>query len=300
MHLVVLHAPAAALVSASPATAFVLPGLAQRARVTMAGFPEVDDDAYADANTKMLKDEIGAAHRAGDSNGLGKLVLKLEQLNPTERCATSPLLDGHWETLYASRPASWMRGGRVTHIIESYSSADSPGAPGLLAGPTGTRWDDVADGRGAYVQRARLRFGSTEGEDEGALNTPQNRLNASHLTGVCKPFARVRAVRGTYTWLGGEAWDIRYVSRARLIFGIPVWKQSVASPSAIVDFDHAVRPTFVDGDVCILRAPAVLAGECELRPERVYLLKRMRDRLWQDGSFIGLSDRPVFGFDLEP
>ena len=80
-----------------------------------------------------------------------------------------------------------------------------------------------------------------------------------------------------------------------------MWKRSVAAPALTsIDFDHAVRPTFVDGEVCILRAPAVLAGDSELRPERVYLLKRMRNRLWQDGSFVGLSDRPVLGFDIEP
>ena len=78
------------------------------------------------------------------------------------------------------------------HIIESWSPDSlGPGAPGILAGPTGARWDDVADGRGAYVQRARLRFGSSEGEGQGALNTPPNRRNASHLTAfrarACSP-----------------------------------------------------------------------------------------------------------------
>ena len=62
-----------------------------------------------------------------------------------------------------------------------------------------------------------------------------------------------------------------------------------------------MRPTFVDGELCILRAPAVYAGPQPLRPERVYLLRRMKNRLDQgDGSVKGLSDRPVMGFELEP
>ena len=89
------------------------------------------------------------------------------------------------------------------------------------------------------------------------------------------------------------------VSRARLLFGIPIWRRQLGAPDR-VDLDYAVRPTFVDGELCVLRSPAVCAGDAELRRERVYILKRMRNRLWQDGSFTGLSDRPVFGFELDP
>ena len=128
--------------------------------------------------------------------------------------------------------------------------------------------DDVAEGRGAYVQRARGRFGSKE-------------------------------VRGTFTWLGGEAWDLQYVSRARLLFGIPIWKKRLEVPETL-DLDYGIRPTFVDGELCVLRAPAITAGDAELRGGRVYLLKRMRNRLWQDDSFVGMSDKPVFGFELDP
>ena len=126
---------------------------------------QVPDDAYADETTE-LKQLVGVAFRAGDSAALSDLVEKLEAVNPTERCATSPLLDGYWDTLYASAPAGWTRGGPVRHVIESWvgtpSSNLGPGAPGILAGPRGGRWEDVADGRGAYVQRARLRVGSRE------------------------------------------------------------------------------------------------------------------------------------------
>tara|TARA_B110001452_G_scaffold144335_1_gene120037 strand:- start:912 stop:1619 length:708 start_codon:yes stop_codon:yes gene_type:complete len=234
----------------------------------MGAFPEADDDAYADETTD-IKRAIVLAHSVADGVALRKLVDELEPLNPTERCATSPLLEGYWETIYASAPADWSRGGRVRHAIEAWSQYnDSPGATGILAGPRGNSWTDVADGRGAYVQRARRRFGSSE-------------------------------VRATYTWLGGEAWDVEYVSRARLLFGVPVWRWPVRAPAS-VDFDHEVRPTYVDGDACVLRAPAVFAGNRELRPERVYLLRRMKNRLWQDGSFTGLTDKPVFGFDLDP
>ena len=45
----------------------------------------------------------------------------------------------------------------------------------------------------------------------------------------------------------------------------------------------------------VLRAPAVSAGEgCLLRPARLYVLSRQRNRLWQDNSFQGLSDRAGF------
>jgi hypothetical protein len=111
--------------------------------------------------------------------------------------------------------------------------------------------------------------------------------------------AFARAVRATYTWLGGDAWDMEYVSRAWLLCGIPIWRWRVR-PAASADLDHELRPTFVDGEVCILRAPAVRAGDTELRPARVHLLRRMRNRLWQDGSFEGLSDKPVFGFEIDP
>ena len=33
---------------------------------------------------------------------------------------------------------------------------------------------------------------------------------------------------------------------------------------------------------------------------QLYLLERMRNRLWQDGSFKGLSDKPLLGFELDP
>ena len=227
-------------------------------------------DHYEDADTSDIKAAIMIAHAANDSKDLPRLIKKLEVLNPTERCATSPLLDGHWETLFTSIPAAWTRGGRLQHIIESWCTAEQlgPGAPGILAGPAGNRWDDVADGRGAYVQRARRRFGSRE-------------------------------VRATYTWIGGDTWNVQFVSEARLIFGIPVWRRHVRAPLN-TDFDYAIRPTFLDGELCVLRAPAVLVDDIELRGERLYLLRRKRNRLWQDGTFQGLTDRPLFGFELDP
>lgn len=215
---------------------------------------------------EAVKAAIGVAADAlpRDAAGLHRLTEELEPLNPTERCATSPLLDGYWEQLHCSEPAAWARGGRVLHAVESWSAANSPGAPWLLYGPGFRRWGDVSDGRGAYVQRVRRRFGSSE-------------------------------VRATFTWLGGDDWDLAYVSRSRLLLGVPLWRRAIKTPLD-VDLDHALRPTFVDGDLCILRAPAVRAGPCELRGERTYLLRRMRNRLWQmDGTFKGLSDSSMPG-----
>ena len=244
--------------------------------VMQEGMPFDDDESpdlpYDDEDeTAPIKRAIALAHRTGDRTGLLERVAALEALNPIERCATSPLLDGHWATVVASPAASWARGStRIMHVIESWSPPRGlgPGAPGVLASPSGALWADVAEGRGAYVQRARLRFGSCE-------------------------------LRATYRWLGGENWDVEYVSRARLLLGLPLWKRRVEAWNC--DLDHAVRPTFVDGDCCILRAPAVTAGaDVELRPERVWMLRRLKNRLWQDSTFVGLSDRPLAGFDLDP
>ena len=84
-----------------------------------------------------------------------------------------------------------------------------------------------------------------------------------------------------------------------MLFGLPLWRAPLLAPLPS-DLDHGVRPTYVDGELCILRAPACTAGQTTLRSERVYLLRRRRNRLWQDGSFKGLSDRPLVGFDLDP
>ena len=63
-------------------------------------------------------------------------------------------------------------------------SGTSPGAPGLRTGPRGGEWNDVSEGRGAYVQRCRRNlFLTTE-------------------------------LRATYTWLGGEAWELTFVSES--------------------------------------------------------------------------------------
>lgn len=243
----------------------------RRRAVFMSALDE-EDSMYKgsdDAAIEEIKIAISEVRAAGDGEQLLALVGELEKLNPTERCATSALIDGFWETVFASSSTAWSRGGRMRHVIESWTGGDTgPGAPGICADVRGARWADVAEGRGAYVQRARLRFGTRE-------------------------------VRATYSWLGGEAWDIEYVSQSRLLFGIPLWKRSVRTAEANIDLDHAIRPTYVDGDVCILRSPAVIAAERTLRAERVYLLKRMRNRLWQD-PFEGLSDRPVMGFELDP
>lgn len=237
--------------------------------VTMNAFPAADDDAYLDAPIEELKAHMSIARASNDRAKLSELVDALEALNPTDRCATSPLLDGYWETVYASPEPCWARGRPVLHVIESWCPQNlGPGAPGVLANPRGELWSDVAKGRGAYVQRARLRWGTIE-------------------------------LRATYQWLGGESWDVEFVSRARLLFGLPLWRAPLLAPLPS-DLDHGVRPTYVDGELCILRAPACTAGQTTLRSERVYLLRRRRNRLWQDGSFKGLSDRPLVGFDLDP
>ena len=194
----ILRVPVASVARGLPAAGRRVP-LPSRP-VAMDAFPE-RAYSYEDEATD-LKAAIRVALVAGDKEGLRTLVDSLERLNPTERCATSPLLDGYWETLYASTPAAWTRGRRLRHVIESWSEGDapgmgidsSPGVPGLRDGPRGTAWTDVAQGRGAYVQRARLRFGLS------------------------------RELRATYNWLGGEAWEVQHVSQARLLLGLPLWR----------------------------------------------------------------------------
>ena len=201
------------------------------------------------------------------------LAEALEPLCEVDRVGTSPLVDGYWELLHAtSPPAWWPRNGRIRHVIESAAplGADiatpqrstSPGAPGLRTGPRGGEWDDVCLGRGAYVQRCRRSL-----------------LMTSEL-------------RATYTWLGGEAWDLCFEERKQLLFGIlPVWRSRSSTLNSSFDLDHALRPTYVDGEILILRAPRVTVGADVLRGDRLYMLRRMRNRLWQDNDFTGLSDR---------
>lgn len=136
--------------------------------------------------------------------------------------------------------------------------------PGLLQRPDGSLWADVRRGHGAYVQRSKHRFGTDE-------------------------------LRARYTWLGGDEWALEFISRSRLLFGVRIWSRRIPSSAAEPpDLDHALRPTFVDGEWLVLRAPPVFAGESELRAERVYLLRRLRNRMWQDSTFKGLSDSGVF------
>ena len=238
--------------------------------------------AGSDDDIDLLIAEIGAAARAGDGSHVRELVDKLEPLCEVDRCATSPLLDGYWETIFASERPRWAhKGGRMRHAIESASIAPlsdeeeaplvgssldySPGRTGLRSGPTGVLWED-SKGRGAYVQRSR----------KGLFGT--------------------REVRATYTWLGGYAWELEYVSKSWLWLGIP-WRRKKLTREAAerdADLDHALRPTYVDGELLVLRAPAVNAGEVQLRAERLYVLERLRNRLWQDNSYVGVSERAGF------
>ena len=78
----------------------------------------------------------------------------------------------------------------------------------------------------------------------------------------------------------------RRAARAR------VWRSRSSTLQLSSDLDHALRPTFVDGDYLILRTPAVTAGgDVVLRSKRMYMLRRLRNRLWQDNDFVGMSDR---------
>lgn len=84
--------------------------------------------------------------------------------------------------------------------------------------------------------------------------------------------------------LGGEAWSVGWRSCRLTLLGLRVWRHDALRADA--DFDYDVRPTFVDGDLCVLRSPAVVAGACELRAGRIYVLRRLRHRLWNGDGFL--------------
>ena len=152
--------------------------------------------------TDALRLDLAAAAAEQDRPRLASLIDELERLRETEdRCATSVLLDGFWETVYASESPAWARGGRLRHAIE-YSLPVAPplpreptdpppdathpptergsgdvgwttqaatqvtgsalSGPGLLQRPDGSLWADVRRGHGAYVQRSKHRFGTDE------------------------------------------------------------------------------------------------------------------------------------------
>ena len=246
---------------------------------------EASDDDVDLTDDESIRAAIESSLQKGNGNTqrtLDRLRLLAEALEPlcdVDRIGTSPLVDGYWDLVYASAPPRWWgRTKQVRHAIESaapqavldgpangtsYQTTVSAGAPGLRTGPRGGEWQDVASGRGAYVQRCRRN-----------------------------PFI-TNEVRATYTWLGGESWDLSFVSKKWLLFGcIPVWRSRGDSFGMSYDLDYGLRPTYVDGDYLILRTPAVTAGDdfC-LRGDRVYMLQRVRNRLWQDNEFMGLSDR---------
>ena len=92
----ILRVPAASVARALPAARRRgIPLPSRRGPVAMDAFPE-RVYSYEDETTS-LKAAIRVALVAGDKEDVRTLVDALERLNPTERCATSPLLDGYWE-----------------------------------------------------------------------------------------------------------------------------------------------------------------------------------------------------------
>ena len=225
------------------------------------------------AKLRVLTASSDAGQGPAVAEELARVVSELEPLCEVQRCATSPLLDGRWETVFASDRPRWAQRRRMLHVIEhdwlragdtwdeARGLTQSPGSPGVLSGPRGQPWDDVSGGRGAYVQRVRSFVGTAE-------------------------------LRARYTWLGGDGWNLEFVSRAWLLCGIPLWRRGVRAPQSDADLDHGARPTYVCGEFLVMRSPAVRAGDVELRPGRLYLLRRLKNHLWQgDEDFKGLSDR---------
>jgi hypothetical protein len=226
------------------------------------------DQVLRDIDTELAQSAAADTldEAAVNQERMDGLIAELEPLCEDPRCATSPLLDGYWDLVYATSLPRW---APLVHVIESHVTdalKGGGGAPGIRSAPLGRLWEDVREGHGAYVQRSM----------GGLFGT--------------------REVRARYTWLGGGAWDVDYISEARLLFGVPLWRRRIRAEDT--DLDHEIRPTYVDGDYLVLRSPAVTCGTNEMRPARTYLLSRRRHRLWQadefSNEFVGMSDRAGF------
>jgi len=158
-------------------------------------------------------------------------VSQLEKMNPTERPAASPLIDGQWKVMWASSRPQWIQqlplaGQRITHLFDLSSINRS----------------------GTYKQKLRLAF-----------------LLAAEVEGECSA-------------LGGDHLHLIFGGKLRIsLLGITIARRDVE----VSDLDHSLQLTFLDGDTLILRAPPVCAGSTVLRPERTYLLSRLRHAFWQ-------------------
>ena len=164
---------------------------------------------------------------------LESALVQLEESNPTERPASSPLLDGMWSTQWFSSAPRWTRLPFVSRTM--WHHIDTSHGKG---------------GPGRYTQRVRVAG-----------------IFLAHATGsICA--------------LGGGDLRVEYERYSLSFLGIPLFRRSVYQFDA--DLDHALRPTFLDGDSCVLRADAVCAGPSRvLRPARTYVLRRDRHALWQ-------------------
>ena len=83
---------------------------------------------------------IEAIAARSNSAKIDTLVSALEPLCETDRCATSPLLDGYWDVIYASNVPQWAqqayRKGRLQHAIEmQWSSGYSTFQPSSASPP---------------------------------------------------------------------------------------------------------------------------------------------------------------------
>ena len=88
-------------------------------------------------------------------------------------------------------------------------------------------------------------------------------------------------VEGECSALGGEHLRIQFDGRMRVsLLGLTLWSRPLDPRSN--DLDHALQPTFVDGDTLVVRSAAVCAGPSRvLRSERIYVLRRARHAYWQ-------------------
>lgn len=91
-------------------------------------------------------------------------------------------------------------------------------------------------------------------------------------------------LRAAWSELGGEDWNVEWQTHRVSVLGTRVWGGRALRKDA--DYDYNLRPTFVDGELCVLRSPAVVAAASELRAERIYVLRRLRHALWNGDDFV--------------
>lgn len=161
-------------------------------------------------------------------------------------------------------------------LLESMDIHDRPAGSPLLDGRWKTVWSDGAPRWARLGPLTHAIEGGWLGDKPSRYSQCSNRLGVG------------LALHASYTSLGGDDWELDFDLFELTVLGLPLWRRRVRRREA--DLDHGIRPTFLDGEMCVLRAPAVQADTIELRPERIYVMSRIRNVLNNDMEVMGSSN----------